>query len=93
MEFIFDLLSDLIFVTGSDGVIVRCNQAVIDRLNTHYINVIGKPISEILAPGKRDGVEELNSYAKGFRGWCRLYDVSTIPIDVGGAERKIFYPA
>src|SRR5688572_15585491 len=51
-ETIFDSFSDLIFVTDSSGMIIRCNRAVIDRLNTRYMNVIGKPISEILSPGE-----------------------------------------
>jgi PAS domain S-box-containing protein len=90
-ESIFDAFSDLIFVTGSDGTIVRCNHAVIDRLNTHYMNVIGKPISEILSPSQQESMEELNHDAKGFLWLGRLYDVSTIPIDVEGAERQSLF--
>ena len=56
-ETIFDSFSDLIFVTDAGGRIIRCNRAVIDRLNTRYIDVIGKPISEILSPGEQAGME------------------------------------
>src|SRR5436190_1207320 len=53
-ELIFDSFSDLIFITDTVGKIVRCNYAVIDRLNTRYVNIIGKLISEILAPDNTD---------------------------------------
>ena len=48
-ETIFDVFNDLIFVTDSDGKILRCNGAVVSRLNTSFQTVIGKPISEILS--------------------------------------------
>ncbi|HVF26076.1 MAG TPA: PAS domain S-box protein, partial [Anaerolineales bacterium] len=87
-ETIFDSFSDLIFVTDSDGLIIRCNHAVIDRLNTHYMNVIGKPISEILSPAEQDDSEGIRNPAKGFSWYGRIYDVYTIPIEVEGAERQ-----
>jgi len=88
-ETIFDSLADLIFVTDSHGRIIRCNHAVIDRLNTQFVNVIGKPISELLAPQERDSIEDLIDGSKrGFSWLGRLYDVSTIPIEVEGAERQ-----
>lgn len=87
-EATFDSFSDLIFVTGADERIIRCNHAVIDRLNTHYINVIGKPISEILSPREQHGIEEFKDPAKGFSWLGFLYDVSTVPIGVDGAERQ-----
>jgi len=90
-EAIFDSFSDLIFVTDSNGRVIRCNHAVIDRLNTHYMNVIGKPISEILASGEQNGTEGSNDHAKGFLWFGRLYDVSTLPIEVEGAERQSLF--
>src|SRR5258706_9706647 len=65
-EATFDSISDLIFVTDSKGLITRCNHAVIDRLNIGYNNVIGKPISEILVPGKHEDSEGFKDNEKGF---------------------------
>ena len=87
-ETIFDSFSDLIFVTDTEGMIFRCNHAVIDRLNTRYVNVIGKPISEILTLREQGGIEDFAGDPKGFLWLSRLYDVSTIPIEVEGAERR-----
>ncbi|MEO5888291.1 MAG: PAS domain S-box protein [Anaerolineales bacterium] len=87
-ETIFDSFSDLIFVTDSDGMIIRCNHAVIDRLNTRYGNVIGKPISEILSRSEPDGMAGSNDHENGFSWFGRIYDVSTIPIEVKGAQRQ-----
>ena len=90
-EAIFDSFSDLIFVTDSNGLIIRCNHAVIDRLNTHYMNVIGRPISEILSPVEQEGIEETRNPAKGFSWYGRIYDVSTIPIEVQGADPQSLF--
>jgi len=87
-ETIFDSFSDLVFVTDSNSMIIRCNRAVIDRLNTRYIDVIGKPISRILSPGEQDGMEGSRDHEKGFSWLGRIYDVSTIPIDVEGMKQQ-----
>src|SRR5215207_789038 len=87
-EVIFDSFSDLIFVTGPDEKIVRCNHAVIDRLNTRYVNVIGRSISEILNSSEQGGAEEPGESRNGFSWLGRLYDVSTIPIEVEATEPK-----
>ncbi|MEO5887957.1 MAG: PAS domain S-box protein, partial [Anaerolineales bacterium] len=90
-ETIFDSFSDLIFVTNSDGLVIRCNRAVIHRLNTRYIDVIGKPISEILSGSEQDGVAAFNDPAKGFSWSGRIYDVSTVAIEMKGAERQSLF--
>ena len=88
-EAIFDSFSDLIFVTDSNGLIIRCNHAVIDRLNTHYMNVIGRPISEILSPVEQEGIEETRNPAKGFSWYVRIMRIN----DYNGIWRKIEQPA
>jgi two-component system, sensor histidine kinase and response regulator len=37
-----DTVKDLIIITDSKGNVVRVNQAVIDSLNTHYLDILGK---------------------------------------------------
>ncbi|MEO8358230.1 MAG: PAS domain S-box protein [Chloroflexota bacterium] len=86
-EATFDAFSDLILVANPDGRVTRCNHAVIDRLNTRYENVIGKPISEILSLGSRDGLDELDDPANGFAWLGRVYEVSTVPIEVKDSQR------
>jgi PAS domain S-box-containing protein len=78
-ETIFDSFSDLILVTDPEGMVIRCNRAVIDRLNTHYANVIGKPISEILSARGQADIEEFKDPARGFTWFGRIYDVSMVP--------------
>ena len=56
LETVFDAISDLILVTDSDGRILRCNHAVVDRLHTTFFNVIGKPLAELLS---LSGLDEL----------------------------------
>ena len=90
-EATFDSFSDLIFVTDSEGGIIRCNHAVIDRLNTRYVSVIGKPISEILSLRDQAGTEEFKDHARGFAWLGRIYDVSMVPIEVKEAERRSLF--
>jgi PAS domain S-box-containing protein len=87
-ETIFDSFSDLIFVSGADGTIIRCNRAVIDRLNTSYVNVIGRSMSEILDSSEQDDADASGEARSGFSWLGHLYDVSTIPIEVEGTEPK-----
>src|SRR5688572_28060018 len=84
-EATFDSFSDLIFVVDGQGKIIRCNHAVIDRLNTTYMNVIGKPITDILSSSKQDGAVGLSESAKGFSWFGRIYEVSMFPIQIGGS--------
>ena len=44
-ETTFDAFSDPTFVVNEEGNIVRCNHAFIDRLNSTYSKVIGRPLS------------------------------------------------
>jgi PAS domain S-box-containing protein len=68
--------------------VIRCNHAVIDRLNTYYANVIGKPISEILSTEKGDGDNNITDAKKGFSWLGHLYSVSMIPIELANEVRQ-----
>ena len=46
-EAIFDAYTDPVFVTDTEGLILRCNREFIDKLNLSYQDVIGKPASKI----------------------------------------------
>jgi two-component system sensor histidine kinase/response regulator len=82
-ETTFDALTDPIFILDNDGVIIRCNQAVLDRLNSTYVKVFGKPLAEVLS-GSQD-------YPGGEFPWLgRLYDMAIYPIKMQGkSENKI----
>lgn len=81
-ETIFDAFTDLIIITDANGRIIRCNHAVIDRLNTTFSFVIGKPIDEIFRVGEQDANTELQKNEHGFSWLGRLYDVSTFALEV-----------
>ena len=87
-ELIFDSFADLIFITDASGRIIRCNHAVIDRLNTTFLFVIGKPIDEVLRAGERAADAEFQKNEHGFSWLGRLYDVSTYSIEVSQEERQ-----
>ncbi len=83
-ETVFDSLSDPIFIVNGSGKIARCNHAVIDRLNTTYLKVIGQPFSEILAPGQAESIEHFQNSDKEFPWFGRLYEISTSSLIVDG---------
>lgn len=87
-EAIFDSFSDPILVTDADGRLLRCNHAVIDRLNTTFTFVIGKPIADILTATEQGQGIDFQNNENGFSWLGRLYDVSTFPIQVDGGERQ-----
>ncbi len=84
-ETIFDSFSDPIFVVNQHGQIIRCNHAVIDRLNTTFPKVIGQPFSETLVPGQIGGIEHFQNSDKEFPWLGRLYEISTSPVVIDGA--------
>ena len=53
-ETTFDALSDPIFITDKDGRIVRCNHAVLDRLNLPYIKVVDRHLTDVLGTGQKE---------------------------------------
>src|SRR5687767_12198317 len=87
-ETIFDSISDPIMMTDSQGRVLRCNRAVVKRLNTTYSSVIGKSLSEVLGLGEQSDLEDFRNSEKIFSWLGRLYEVKTFPIGVEGAEQK-----
>jgi two-component system sensor histidine kinase/response regulator len=87
-EAIFDSISDPIMMTDSQGRILRCNRAVVARLNTTYINVIGKPLSEVLGLSEHSDLEGFRNSQKEFSWLSRLYEVKIFPIGVKGTEEQ-----
>ncbi len=80
-ETVFDAASDPTFVTNENGQILRCNHAVIDRLNTpYYANVIGKSLSEILACGPDKELEHFKNTDREFSWLDHLYELSISPV-------------
>jgi len=87
-ETIFDSLADLIMMTDPQGRILRCNRAVVDRLNTTYINVIGKLLSEVLGLGEPSELEGFRNSEKIFAWLDRLYEIKTFEIGSEGAQEQ-----
>ena len=80
-ETTFDAFSDPTFVVNEEGNIVRCNHAFIDRLNSTYSKVIGRPLSECM------DIENLHKRQDhGFHWLGKTYDVSFFPVSVEGRD-------
>ena len=90
-ETIFDSFSDLILITDSQGLIVRCNHAVVDRLNATFAKVIHRPLIEVLGLKAIDELESVQNTEKEIYWLRRLYEVKQFPIQVKGAEQQNLY--
>jgi two-component system, sensor histidine kinase and response regulator len=56
-EATFDAISDLIILTDSNGKIIRCNHATIQKLETTFNDLIGKHIEEVF-PGVVEPIQK-----------------------------------
>lgn len=86
-----DTLSDLIFITDENGTIIRCNHAVLDRLNVPFAKVLGKQLTDIL--GER---ELKNPSGADYRGsefpWLgHIYDITICPSNLDGESQKVIF--
>ena len=80
---IFDAISDPILIADENGHLLRCNHAVVDRLNTTYAKVIGSSLPDVL---KTDQHFDSPLYNFNWRG--RVYDVSIFPMQEEGPSKK-----
>lgn len=84
-ETIFDSFSDLMLVVDDRGFVLRCNQVVVDRLGTQFINVIGKSIENVLG---EEYLEWQKKEKTEFHWLNRVYDVSSHTIQVRGTDSQ-----
>jgi len=90
-EAVFDSFSDLIFLTTEDGIIRRCNHAVIERLNTRFTNVIGQPLYQILSLGEQERLDDIKKTEREYSLFGRIYDIRIRRIAVEGLEAHRLY--
>jgi len=89
-ETTFDAFTDPVFVTKKNGVIIRCNHAVLDRSNLTYQTVIGKRLTEILSIGQEQKDQTMSSAGGEFCWLNRIYDKTICPINIyGESENEI----
>ncbi|MEK6751022.1 MAG: PAS domain S-box protein [Chloroflexota bacterium] len=84
-EVIFDSFSDLIFVVDPENIILRCNHAVADRLNTRFSNLIGRPLVSVLG-GEFLETQKTGTTETEFSWLKRSYDTSSHVVQVEGGE-------
>ena len=82
-EFIFDSISDPMLVTNENDHILRCNRAVVNRLNTTFGNVIGHSLGEVLKTDQR-----FDNELYSFNWLSRTYDVSSFAIVQEGLDKR-----
>jgi PAS domain S-box-containing protein len=88
-ETTFDALSDLIFITDKDGRIIRCNHAVLDRLNLPSMKVIGRQLKDVLGEGQQKDTGEVDYPGSEFPWFGRIYDMAIYLIQMEGEPENI----
>ena len=90
-EVTFDASVDPIFVIDENNRVLRCNRAVIDRLNTTFPQVVGKLLAEVLNTGQPIGGPLFANQETEFPWFGRLYEVSISRINSDGmADLTLF---
>jgi PAS domain S-box-containing protein len=88
-ETIFDTIVDMIFMVDSNGNVMRCNHAVIDRFHTSFPNVLGKPLIGLLYPNAPETQLQLGSIeipnVKGY------YDLSEVSFELDNGIKRTIY--
>jgi len=89
-ETTFDSLSDLVIVTDTDGKILRCNHAMVDRLNLSFQKVIGRQLADVLSTTDLlNDFGDVNSTAHEFLWLGRIYDLNFYPIKIGNIQKNV----
>jgi PAS domain S-box-containing protein len=92
-EATFDKIPDLLILTDSTGMVVRCNQSTIQKFQTTFQSIIGKPLSgfleggliPVIVPGDETGIEV--QFA-GINEWFKL-TCFNVPLE--GQENSLLY--
>lgn len=84
-EITFDAFSDLILILSDDGVILRCNHAVVDRLNATFQKIVGRTFMDAFGVDYR---EFLKDGRMEFAWRNYIYDVSERFIHVEAEPTK-----
>jgi two-component system, sensor histidine kinase and response regulator len=90
-EVTFDASVDPIFVIDENSRIIRCNRAVIDRLNTTFPQVVGKLLSEVLDMGQAIDDPQSVNRENEFLWLGRLYDISISRINLDGMTNHALF--
>jgi len=88
-EATFDAFSDPIFIVDTEGNVIRCNHAVVDRMNTSYMKVIGRKLTEIISEGQTEKKHEADVHGSEFSWLGHLYDMGIYPIYKGGLSNNV----
>ncbi len=92
-EATFDAISDLILLADSNGKIIRCNRATINKLETNFRSIIGRNIEEVF-PGvisseqRKSSVKTQVLSLPSSIGW---FEVSSFPFQISEIQQGIIY--
>jgi len=89
-ETTFDAVADLIFVIDSGGNIVRCNKAVVQKLDSSFKALIGSPLQEALRAKNQSTPPELQSGEMEIPRLGGFFEVLIELMALGDLRRTIY---
>ena len=92
-EATFDAVIDLMVIANDEGRVIRCNRATINRFNTTYQEIIGKPIVDVFYGQIEKAPAEFPDQQYGIqfprlKGW---FEVNSFPLVVNEQSRGKIY--
>lgn len=92
-EATFDRIPDLLVLTDSEGVILRCNRSTVDRLQTTFQTTIGKPLAGFIQGNRIPPIEADDPLGAevqlmGVSDWFKL-TCCRVPLE--GHDNSILY--
>ncbi len=87
-EAIFDSTSDMIFVVDTDGMVVRCNRHVTEKLNLDFPLIIGKSLADLVFAGDAD---ELKTGEVGIPSLGGYFDIFSKPIHFSDGINRVIH--
>ena len=92
-EATFDKIPDLLILTDSDGTILRCNQSTIQKFQTTFQAIIGKPLSGFIDGGMIPAIEpgDESGIELQFAGISEWFKLTCFYVPLGGQENSLLY--
>jgi two-component system sensor histidine kinase/response regulator len=92
-EATFDAVIDLMVIANDEGRVIRCNRATINRFNTTYQEIIGKPIVDVFYGQVEKAPAEFPDQQYGIqfprlKGW---FEINSFPLVVNDQSRGKIY--
>ncbi|MFH2037931.1 MAG: response regulator [Chloroflexota bacterium] len=90
-ETIFDVISSPVIVTNKEGVITRCNQAVLDKTSLTFKDMIGKNLKSVLFLDSDKEDWPLTNCERQLQVFNGIFKISVYPLKINEESDKTIF--